>query len=83
MVTLVVSFLALILEKEERRLEVMRKPLITRKTSTPTNPPGREGTSRWKRITKRIERARKPSMSLRYAGSEEWTTSGGDGEGTS
>ncbi len=49
----------------------MTKPEITKKTSTPTNPPLRPGTPAWKRTTSSTAMARRPSTSgrnLRSAG---------------
>ena len=48
-------------------IEVIRKPEMTKKTSTPRYPPGRAFSLMWKRITGRTANARKPSISGRYA----------------
>ena len=44
----------------------MRNPEMTKKTSTPTNPPENPGTPAWKKITANTAIARRPSMSARY-----------------
>jgi hypothetical protein len=44
---------------------VMRKPEMTKKTSTPTNPPATPGTPAWNRTTASTATARRPSMSGR------------------
>jgi hypothetical protein len=44
---------------------VIRKPEMTKKTSTPTKPPGASGTRAWKRMTKMTAIARRPSTSGR------------------
>lgn len=48
-------------------MEEIRKPEMTKKTSTPTNPPLKTGTfgKAWKTNTAKTASARKPSMSGR------------------
>src|SRR4051812_40884357 len=46
-------------------MPVMRKPEMTKKTSTPTKPPDIPGTAAWNRTTARTATARSPSMSGR------------------
>ena len=45
--------------------EVIRKPEMTKNTSTPTKPPVQPGTPAWKANTGTIATARNPSMSGR------------------
>ncbi len=45
----------------------MRKPEMTKNTSTPVKPPRRRFGERWKATTDRTATALKPSMSGRYA----------------
>lgn len=44
---------------------MIRKPEMTKKTSTPINPPGASGKPAWKRMTKMTAIARRPSTSGR------------------
>ena len=44
-------------------IDVIRYPLITKKTSTPTNPPLRLKISKWKKTTNKTEIALKNSIS--------------------
>ncbi len=37
----------LVRDDSERRLRLIRKPEMTKKTSTPTNPPWKPGSSTW------------------------------------
>src|SRR5689334_15019894 len=46
----------------------MRNPEMTKKTSTPTKPPGTPGTAAWNSTTARTATARSPSMSGRNPG---------------
>ena len=48
----------------------MRKPEMTKKTSTPMKPPGSASGNAWKTTTAQTATARRPSMSARYVGSE-------------
>ena len=50
---------------------VIRKPEITKKTSTPMKPPGRAFGKAWKFITSITAMARRPSISGRYFGEGE------------
>ena len=43
-----------------------RNPEMTKKTSTPTNPPENPGTPAWKKITANTAIALSPSMSALY-----------------
>ena len=45
---------------------MIRYPLITKNTSTPTNPPLNNSNPAWNKMTGRTARARKPSISARY-----------------
>src|SRR5690606_3332846 len=54
-------------------LPVIRKPEITKKTSTPTKPPASNAGSIWKKTTAKTAKARKPSISARYVPTEEET----------
>src|SRR6056297_1091907 len=45
---------------------VIRKPEITKKTSTPTKPPAKMSNPAWKKITGSTATARSPSISRRY-----------------
>src|SRR3982751_2047902 len=55
----------------------IRKPEITKKTSTPINPPGNTRGKAWNMMTDKIESARSPSMSARYpAGVDVFSRSG-------
>src|SRR4051812_4900 len=47
-------------------MPVIRKPEITKKTSTPTNPPGAATGKAWKFTTSNTATARRPSTSGRY-----------------
>jgi hypothetical protein len=47
-------------------IEVIRKPGITKKTSTPTNPPGKKRAPAWYRTTGTIAKQRSPSISGLY-----------------
>ena len=49
--------------RSRKRTPVMTKPEITKKTSTPTNPPENPGTFEWKRTTRSTATARNPSTS--------------------
>jgi len=51
-------------------LVVMRKPEMTKKTSTPTKPPGTIQGKAWNKTTDPTAMARSPSMSGRYTCSE-------------
>ena len=55
---------------------VMRKPEITKNTSTPVNPPAATPTPAWASRTAQIATARRPSTSGRNAGGAE--LGGGD-----
>ena len=46
----------------------IRKPEITKKMSTPTNPPSTQVGNAWKATTETTATARRPSMSGRYFG---------------
>ncbi|CAN5887271.1 hypothetical protein BH11GEM1_BH11GEM1_33180 [soil metagenome] len=46
----------------------MKKPEMTKKTSTPTNPPADQDTPAWKSTTRKIMTPRRPSMSERKRG---------------
>jgi hypothetical protein len=50
----------------DKMIVVIRYPLITKKTSTPTNPPEKVLNPAWNKITGKTAIARKPSISLRY-----------------
>jgi hypothetical protein len=53
-------------EATSRRTKpVIRYPLITKKTSTPTNPPGSQVALRWKTMTDTTAIALRPSISGR------------------
>src|SRR5208282_1511619 len=49
----------------------MRKPEMTKKTSTPAKPPGTSARSAWKATTPRTASARSPLMSPRYSRSRQ------------
>jgi hypothetical protein len=49
-----------------RRMPVIRNPEITKKTSTPTKPPGIQRKPRWNSTTATTATARRPSISARY-----------------
>ena len=51
----------------EKSKPEIRKPEMTKKTSTPTNPPGRYGTPAWAATTVRTATARSPWTSPRNA----------------
>ncbi|CAM5739042.1 hypothetical protein SMICM304S_10892 [Streptomyces microflavus] len=56
-----------VLMASRTRRPVIRYPEMTKKTSTPMNPPARPGISAWKARTARTATARSPSMSGRNA----------------
>jgi hypothetical protein len=47
-------------------MDAIRKPEITKKTSTPTKPPGIQSSPIWNRMTGITAHARRPSISGRY-----------------
>jgi hypothetical protein len=59
-------------------IEVIRKPLITKNTSTPTYPPPNRLNPAWNSMTGSTARARRPSISGRWA-----IPPGGDASGLS
>ena len=61
----------------------MRNPEITKKTSTPTNPPGTTPIPAWYATTSRIATARRPSTSGRNDRPPSRAVSAGSGRSTS